>query len=157
MHPLILTLSSRRTSPFTSGARAIRLTRLWAGIVFNGEKVGFTHLKIVPLPEQGLFRLESEAHLRIRFLGLNKGISMKSSDRVRADLTSESMRHEIVIDDKTLLIEGTVREGVLRTVVKSGAEVKSEETKLGGPLYPARCDQPLSCDPGHGCRLSIPI
>jgi hypothetical protein len=110
---------------------------LWAGIVFNGEKVGFTHLKIVPLPDQGLFRLESEAHLRIRFLGLNKGISMKSSDLVRADLTSESMRHEIVIDDKTLLIEGTVREGVLRTVVKSGAEVKSEETTLGGPLYPA--------------------
>ena len=44
------------------------------------------------------------------------------------------MRHEIVMDDKTLLIEGTVREGVLRTVVKSGAEVKSEETKLWGGL-----------------------
>jgi hypothetical protein len=47
------------------------------------------------------------------------------------------MRHEIMIDDKTLVIEGTVREGVLRTVQKSGGEVKSEETKLGGPLYPA--------------------
>jgi hypothetical protein len=111
--------------------------QLWAGIVFNGEKVGFTHLKITSLPDEGLFRLESEAHLRIRFLGLNKGISMKSSDLVRADLSSVSMRHEIVMDDKTLLIEGTVREGVLRTVQKSGGEAKSEETKLVGPLYPA--------------------
>ena len=46
---------------------------LWAGIVFNGEKVGFTHLKIVPLPDQGLFRIESEAHLRIRFSVSTRG------------------------------------------------------------------------------------
>ena len=110
---------------------------LWAGIVFNGEKVGFSRLKIVPLPEEGLFRLESEAHLRIRFLGLSKAISMKSEDRVRADLQSVSMRHELVLDGKTLLIEGSVRDGVLHTVQKTGAETKSADTKLREPLYPA--------------------
>jgi len=132
--------------------------QLWAGIVFNGEKVGFTHLKITPLPDAGLFRLDSEAHLRIRFLGLNKGISMKSSDRVRADLTSVAMRHEIVMDDKTLVIEGNVSEGVLRTVQKSGGEVKSADTNeaRGTPL-PGRCDQSLPRAPGHGRRLSIPV
>ena len=110
---------------------------LWAGIVFNGEKVGFSRLKIVPLPDEKLFRLESEAHLRIRFLGLSKAISMKSEDRVRADLQSVSLRHEMVLDGKTLRIEGSVRDGVLHTVQTSGAEVKRSETKLQGPLYPA--------------------
>ncbi len=110
---------------------------LWAGIVFNGEKVGFTHLKITPVSDEELFRLESEAHLRIRFLGLDKGISMKSEDLVTADLASLSFQHEIRMDEKTSRIEGTIRDGVLQTVQKSGKEVNSVATKLGGPLYPA--------------------
>jgi len=119
------------------GLDKLSWNELWAGIVFNGEKVGFSRLKIVPLPEEGLFRLGSEAHLRIRFLGLSKAISMKSEDRVRADLQSVSMRHELVLDGKTLLIEGSVRDGVLHTVQKTGAETKSADTKLREPLYPA--------------------
>ena len=119
------------------GLNDLPYKQLWAGIVFNGEKVGFTHLKITSLPDEGLFRLESEAHLRIRFLGLNKGITMKSSDLVRADLTSVSMRHEITMDDKTLAIEGHVKDGTLRTEQKSGKERKAAEIKLEAPLYPS--------------------
>ena len=119
------------------GLDKLSWNELWAGIVFNGEKVGFSHLKIVPLPDEGLFRLESEAHLRIRFLGLSKAISMKSEDLVRADLQSLSLRHAMVMDGKTLLIEGRVRDGVLHTVQKTGSEAKSAETKLREPLYPA--------------------
>jgi len=110
---------------------------LWSGIVFNGEKVGFSHLKIVPLTGEGLFRLESEAHLRIRFLGLDKGISMKSEDLVRADLTSHSFRHEISMGEKTFVLEGRVKEGILRTEQMTGKDVKAEEKKLEAPLYPA--------------------
>ncbi len=110
---------------------------LWAGIVFNGETVGFTHLKIVPLPERGQFRLESEAQLRIRFLGLSKAISMKSEDLVRADLVSQSFRHEITMDDRTFVIVGRVQDGILRTEQKSGKERKTTEKKLEEPLYPA--------------------
>ena len=106
------------------GLDKLSWNELWAGIVFNGEKVGFSRLRIVPLPEEGLYRLESEAHLRIRFLGLSKAISMKSEDRVRADLQSLSLRHEMVLDGKTLRIEGHVREGVLHTVQRTGSEVK---------------------------------
>jgi len=109
---------------------------LWAGIVFNGEKVGFSHLKIVPLKGEGLFRLESEANLRIRFLGISKRISMKSEDIVRADLTSQSFRHEIAMDEKTFVIEGHVKDGTLRTEQKSGKERRAAEIKLEAPLYP---------------------
>jgi hypothetical protein len=123
--------------PRFKGLNDLPYRELWTGIVFNGEKVGFSHLKIVPLTGEGLFRLESEANLRIRFLGLSKRISMKSEDIVRADLTSQSFRHEIALDDKTLIIDGSVRDGVLRTSQKSGSEKKEIETKLQEPLYPA--------------------
>lgn len=109
---------------------------LWAGIVFNGEKVGFTHMKIVPLPGEGLFRLESEAHLRIRFLGLDKRVAMKSEDLVRPDLTSHAFRHEMTMDEKTLLLDGAVKDGVLRTRQTSGREIRETEKKLEAPLYP---------------------
>ncbi|MGE5856085.1 MAG: hypothetical protein ACM34C_05915, partial [Syntrophaceae bacterium] len=102
------------------GLNDLPYRELWAGIVFNGEKVGFSHLKIVPLAGEGLFRLESEANLRIRFLGLSKRISMKSEDIVRADLTSRSFRHEIAMDDKSFAVEGHVKDGILRTEQKSG-------------------------------------
>jgi len=118
------------------GLNDLPYRELWAGIVFNGEKVGFSHLKIVPLAGEGLFRLESEANLRIRFLGLSKRISMKSEDIVRADLTSQSLRHEIAMDDKTLTVEGRVKDGILRTEQKSGKERKAAEIKLEAPLYP---------------------
>ncbi len=119
------------------GLDKLSWNELWAGIVFNGEKVGFSRLKIAPLPDEGLFRLESEAHLRIRFLGLSKAISMKSEDRVRANLQSVSLRHEMVLDGKTLLIEGYVKDGVLHTIRKTGPEAEPSETKLREPLYPA--------------------
>jgi len=118
------------------GLNDLPYRELWAGIVFNGEKVGFSHLKIVPLAGEGLFRLESEANLRIRFLGLSKRISMKSEDVVRADLTSQSFRHEIAMDDKTLAVEGHVKDGMLRTEQRSGKERKTAEIKLEAPLYP---------------------
>ncbi|HEX9157174.1 MAG TPA: hypothetical protein VF827_04095, partial [Syntrophales bacterium] len=45
--------------PRFKGLNDLPYRELWAGIVFNGEKVGFSHLKIVPLTDEGLFRLES--------------------------------------------------------------------------------------------------
>ena len=119
------------------GLDKLSWNELWAGIVFNGEKVGFSRLKIAPLPDEGLYRLESEAHLRIRFFGLSKTISMKSEDLVRADLQLVSLRHEMFLDGKTLRIEGRVRDGVLYAVRETGSEIKSEETTLREPLYPA--------------------
>ena len=122
--------------PRVKGLNDLPWRELWAGIVFDGEKVGFSHLKIVPLAGEGLFRLESEANLRIRFLGLSKRISMRSSDIVQADLTSQSFRHEIVMDEKTFVIEGKVKDGILRTEQQSGKERQTAETRLKAPLYP---------------------
>ena len=109
---------------------------LWQGFVFNGEKVGFAHLKIVPMTEVHQYQILSEAHLRLRFMGLEKHISLKSDDKVRPDLTLVSFHYEQKMDEKPLILVGTATDGTLRILQKSGATEKSAEIKLSGPLYP---------------------
>lgn len=108
----------------------------WQGFVFNGEKVGFVHLKIVPMPEVQQYQILSEAHMRIRFLGMDKKITMKSEDRVRPDLTLVSFHYEQKMDEKPLILNGNIIDGKLRVFQKSGNEEKTTETILSEPLYP---------------------
>lgn len=109
---------------------------LWSGFVFNGEKIGFTNLKITPLPEKHLFLISSEARMRFLFMGLDKKIVMKSEDTVRPDLTLVSFRYEHDMDGKPLLIEGSLSGGRLKAEQKSGDSTKTLEYPVDGPLYP---------------------
>jgi hypothetical protein len=52
-----------------------------------GNYLEHTYLKKDSIPGQDLFRIYSEAHMSIRFLGRDKKISMKSVDTAKADLT----------------------------------------------------------------------
>jgi len=110
---------------------------LWSGFVFNGEKVGFTYLKIVPLQKENRFRITSEAHMHIRFLGMNKQINMKSIDIVKPDLTLVSFHYEQNLDDKSLVLDGEIRDGLFRAVHRTGGQTKTLEKRAQGPLYPA--------------------
>lgn len=109
---------------------------LWSGFVFNGEKIGFTMLKITPVPGKNLYRISSEARMRFLFMGLDKKIIMKSEDTVRPDLTLVSFHYEQEMDGKSLLIEGNVSHGRFRAEQKSGDQTKMLDYKVEGPLYP---------------------
>ena len=110
---------------------------LWQGFVFNGEKVGFVHFKIVPMSEVRQFQILSEAFMRIRFLGIDKQISMKSDDRVRPDLTLISFHYEQKMDEKPLILDGKTTNNKLMINQKSGDEEKTAELDLLGSIYPS--------------------
>jgi hypothetical protein len=110
---------------------------LWQGFVFNGEKVGFVHLKIEPLLGKERYKILSEAHMRIRFLGMDKKITMKSEDVTKPDLSLVSFRYEQSIDEKTLMLDGNITDGNLNVVQRTGGDVKTTKTKLTSSLYPA--------------------
>jgi len=142
---LLSSCASRYFSPLPLPGETLRAKdlgslpyhELWQGFVFNGEKVGFVHLKIDPLPGKERYRILSEAHMRIRFLGMDKKITMKSEDVTRPDLTLLSFRYEQNIDDKALILDGNVTDGRLAVVQQTGRDMKTSETKLVSPLYPA--------------------
>lgn len=116
---------------------ALPWREIWHGFVFNGEKVGFAHLKITEAAEKRHYLIHSEAYLRIRFLGLDKRITLISEDVVRPDLTLVSFSYDQHMDDRPLRIDGSVADGRFRAVQKAGVETKIMDERTSGRLYPA--------------------
>jgi len=110
---------------------------LWQGYVFNGEKVGFSHLEIEPAAEGKDYIITSTAHLSIRFLGMARTITIKSVDIVKPDLSLVSFHYEQDIGGKNLTLDGAVADGKLSVAQRTGGEFKTTETKLATALYPA--------------------
>ncbi|MBN2687919.1 MAG: hypothetical protein JXR85_07050, partial [Deltaproteobacteria bacterium] len=119
-----------------SGLGGLAYRELWQGFVFNGEKVGFTHLMIEPIDGSDAFLITSEARLKILFLGLSRHVILKSEDIVGPDLELRSFRYEQTIDDAASHIEGSVNDGLFRASQVSNGRKRSIEKRLEGPLYP---------------------
>jgi hypothetical protein len=111
---------------------------IWTGIVFNGEKVGFTRRELRPAPgAPGRFEVESEAAIRLRFLGIDKRLALRSLDRVRADLTLESFRYSHEIDGSSLEVEGGSDGRTLKFTTTNASGREEKTFKLTKPLYPS--------------------
>lgn len=108
----------------------------WTGLVFNGSKIGFTHLSLEPEGE-GLWRLRSEAAMHFRFLGVDKKVTLKADDRIADDLTLQSFGYDYDLDGTRLEIEGAVEDGVLTSRIRSGGSVNRHSLDTGGRIYPA--------------------
>jgi len=109
----------------------------WTGIVFNGQKIGFTRFSFRPAADApGRYDIESEAGMRLRFLGVDKKINLRSHDRVRADLTLESFRYEQELDTGALIVSGTVSGGELAFTVGADGTRAERRIALSRPVYP---------------------
>jgi len=117
--------------------RAWPYTDYWTGIIFNGEKIGLTHLALGPAGAGGSpYLLRSEALLAFSFLGLSKNVTLKAEDWVAEDLRLERFVHEYDLDGKTLKLSGKVERGEL-VVEREEASRKSQDTfPLAGAVYP---------------------
>jgi hypothetical protein len=111
---------------------------LWTGLVFNGAKVGFTHLALKPVPhEPGRYEIDSEAAMRLRFLGVDKRINLRAHDRVRDDLTLESFAYEQDLDGSVLRVAGRADRRRLDMTVEAAGSRETRSFALDGPLYPS--------------------
>ena len=109
----------------------------WNGIVFNGAKIGFSHLRIAPAAEApGQFEVESRVVFALRFLGLEKKFQLHSRDVVRADLTLVRFAADADMDGNKLSLAGAHDGRTLRVVITSGDQVTRQQLTVDGPLYP---------------------
>ena len=99
---------------------------LWTGVVFRGNKVGFSRLAIRRVPGESLWELESESALRLRFLGIDKRVSLRALDRVREDLSLVSFRYDYALDGSRLAVEGE-RDGDVLVVRTESDGVRTEQ------------------------------
>ena len=113
-------------------------TEYWTGIVFNGAKIGFTHSRIVPAAERGLYEIHGEAVMLFRFLGIEKRVHLRSLDKVDENAKLVHFDYRYGFDDSEKRIEGGVRDGRLHyevTGAKRAPEKGSEP--LDRALYPS--------------------
>ncbi len=110
---------------------------IWTGVIFNGNKIGFSRLKVEALPGSSQYRLETESSIRLRLLGFDKRIILRSSDVVRDDLSLVSFHADHVIDGSELKLEGEVKDRELWVAINAGGESSEQKLPLQGPVYAA--------------------
>ena len=109
---------------------------LWTGVVFNGDKIGFTRRTLRPAAD-GLWEIESEAAIRLRFLGVDKRVNLRALDRVRPDLTLASFRYEHEIDGSPLKVSGNADGKKLSLTIEATGSKEQRTLSLSEPLYPS--------------------
>ncbi len=110
----------------------------WTGIVFNGHKIGFSHLHVAPAGDNPhRYEIRSEAAFVLKFVGVEKRFEFKTVDRVGADLTLRRFDHEYDIDGHHLRLSGAVRDDHLRVAVRTSQNATEQDIALNAPLYPS--------------------
>jgi hypothetical protein len=110
----------------------------WAGIIFNGSKIGFSHFRLAPAAEEEKrFDIQSEAYFRIRFLMLDKKINLRGFDRVADDLSLICFDYAFDIDGNQLSLNGQRLTNQLAVTVRSRGESTRQVISLGTQIYPA--------------------
>lgn len=124
--------------PVHHGLSDLNWREYWTGIIFNGDKVGFTHTAITPVPDQpGRYEIRSEASLLIRMLGFGKRIQLHADDVVNEDLTLVRFDYDYNIDGNALQISGTHDAGRLRATVRNAGRTSEQELRTSSAIYPA--------------------
>lgn len=108
----------------------------WAGIVFNGQKIGFSHMSITPAGVPGQYEIRSETAFVLRFLGMDKRVNLKSVDIVREDLQLVSFDYAYVIDGSPLQLAGERRGDALDFTIGRGPAAQRQRLAASGPVYP---------------------
>jgi transglutaminase-like putative cysteine protease len=109
----------------------------WTGIVFNGEKIGFTHFTIRKEAESGHYEIRSEASFVLRFLGFEKKVQLKSRDVIAGDLTLVDFAYEYNIDNSELRVTGRREAGNLAATIVTGGRPTEQRLPVEGNLYPS--------------------
>ena len=109
----------------------------WTGVVFNGEKIGLTHLAILPAEGRaGGYELRSEALLAFHFLGLSKQVTLKARDWVADDLRLERFAYDYDLDGNKLKLTGAVQDGQLVVEKETAGKITSDTLPLTEAVYP---------------------
>lgn len=109
----------------------------WTGIVFNGEKIGFTHFTVRKDPATDNYEIRSEASFVLRFLGIEKKIQLRSRDLIGSDLTMVEFAYRYNIDGSELQLTGRRQGDELAATIVTGGTPNEQRLPVKGKLYPS--------------------
>jgi len=106
----------------------------WTGIIFNGEKIGFSHQELIT--ENGEIKILSEAALRFHFLFVDKQLAFISEDIVADDLQLQHLEYDYKLDNSRRKIKGHRENNQLILQVGDASHVEEKTLPVEGKLYP---------------------
>ncbi len=110
----------------------------WTGIVFNGEKIGFSHLAIKPAAaEPGRYEVQSDASFVLRFLGIEKKVELKAHDTIEENLELVRFAYEYFIDESEMKISGERKGSELVATIVTGGSPTEQRIAVKGAVYPS--------------------
>lgn len=110
----------------------------WTGIVFNGEKVGYAHVRVErAIDDPTRYEVRSESAFRIRFLGFDKRVTLRARDRVREDFALESFEYLYHLDGAKLAVTGRWERDGLRIMMTNAGRTTEQTLPAPAPPYPA--------------------
>lgn len=109
----------------------------WTGLMFRGEKIGFTYFSISDSRDnEGLFDIESHAVMHFHFLLMDKEITLKARDQVNADLTLDNFVYDFDLDGNKTKLTGKVVDNRLEVDIENQGQTTKQEFPLKGSVYP---------------------
>jgi len=111
---------------------------IWTGVVFNGNKIGFTHTRVAGAGEHR-WTIEGEAVMRFHMLGFDKRVRAETRDLVDDEARLLEFDYRYVLDESRQRLKGAVREGRIEFELSdaAGRTIERREIPVSGPLYPA--------------------
>ena len=107
----------------------------WTGLVFNGNKIGFTRFEISALGEDE-YEVRSEASMRFRFLTIDKSVTLHAVDRIGSDLALRRFHYRYDLDGNQLELRGQVEQGRLEVDIINAGVSNHQSYPLHDTLYP---------------------
>jgi len=126
------------TAPVRHELAKLPFSEYWTGIVFNGEKIGFSHLALEPAAgEPGHYDVHSDASFVLRFLGIEKKVELKAHDTVGDDLALVRFAYEYSIDGSEMKVSGRRDGNDLVATIVTGGKPTEQRIALKGAIYPS--------------------
>lgn len=125
-------------APLAYPLSELPFSQYWTGIVFNGEKIGFTHFAIRPLAgSEWRYEVRSEASFVLRFLGIEKKISLKALDVVDDRLALHEFDYDYRIDGSELIQSGKRTGDALHVKIVNAGKPVERTFAVPDRIYPS--------------------
>jgi hypothetical protein len=125
-------------APVVHRLAELPFSEYWTGIIFNGEKIGFTRFQVRPVPkENSRFEVVSEASFALRFLGIEKKINLKARDVIDDGMGLLEFNYDYRIDGSELLQTGRRIGDMLQVTIVTGGRPTERAFDAPGRLHPS--------------------
>ncbi len=107
----------------------------WFSLSMNGERVGFSHVTVIPTDEG--YRITSEGSAKLLVLGFTREATSRERYDVNRDLSLRSFAVEQLIDKSPMNVTGTVTGRAIKVSVETKGGRSEKTLKIKGPVYPS--------------------